>query len=144
MVNREYDYIRGNTVLNPKRKYDDFDKRVERENLERRKREEQRREKEAKKSLVKNVLQVASIALILGLINIGIDGKVYRLQKDLIGVNKQISIAKAEGEALRVDLLKYASLEDIKEASIAKGMKTPTKDDNVVINITKDFFENME
>ena len=144
MVNREYDYIRGNTAINPKRKYDDFDKRVERENLERRKREEQRREKEAKKSRVKNILQVASIALILGLVNIGIDGKVYKLQKELIEVNKQISIAKAEGEALRVDLLKYASIEDIKEASIAKGMKTPTKNDTVVINITKDFFENIE
>lgn len=144
MVNREYDYIRGNTAINPKRKYDDFDKRVERENLERRKREEQRREKEAKKSRVKNILQVASIALILGLVNIGVDGKVYKLQKELIEVNKQINIAKAEGEALRVDLLKYASIEDIKEASIAKGMKTPTKNDIVVINITKDFFENIE
>lgn len=144
MVNREYDYIRGNTALNPKRKYDDFDKRVERENLERRKREEQKREKDAKKSLVKNILQVASIALILGLINIGINGKVYKLQKELIGVNKEISTAKAEGEAIRVDLLKYASIEDIKESSVAKGMKAPTKNDTVVINITKDFFENMK
>ncbi|WP_300381799.1 cell division protein FtsL [Clostridium sp.] len=144
MVNREYDYIRGNTAINPQRKYEDFDKRVDRENLERRKREEQKREKDLKKSFVKNVLQVASIALILGLVNIGINGKVYKLQKQLISVNKEISIAKAEGEAIRVDLLKYASIEDIKESSKAKGMKTPTKDDTVVINITKDFFENIK
>ncbi|PTR80039.1 cell division protein FtsL, partial [Bacillus anthracis] len=34
MVEREYDYIRGNTVLTPKRKYNEIDKRIEREKQE--------------------------------------------------------------------------------------------------------------
>ena len=92
MVNKEYDYIRGNTALNPKRKYDEVKRREERENLERRRREQQRRERNAKKAVVKNILQVASIALVLGVLTIGRDGKVYRMQNDLINVKKEIKM----------------------------------------------------
>ncbi|MDZ7542752.1 cell division protein FtsL, partial [Clostridium perfringens] len=64
MGDREYDYIRGNTALNPKRKYDEIDKRIEKENQERKQRESQKKERQAKKATVKNILQVSCIALV--------------------------------------------------------------------------------
>lgn len=143
MVNKEYDYIRGNTALNPKRKYDEVKRREERENLERKRREQQRRERNAKKAVVKNILQVASIALVLGVLTIGRDGKVYRMQNDLINVNKEIKNVTAEGEALRANLLKYSSLGEIKEIASSNGMVMPKQSDTITVNITKDFFENI-
>ena len=81
MVNKEYDYIRGNTVLSPKRRFEEEKRREERERVERQRKEQQRKQREAKKAVVKNILQVASIALVLGVLTIARDGRVYRLQK---------------------------------------------------------------
>jgi cell division protein FtsL len=143
MVNKEYEYIRGNTALNPKRKYDEVKRREERENLERQKREQQRRAKNAKKAVVKNILQVASIALVLGVLTIARDGKVYKMQNDLTNVKSEIKTVTAEGEALRANLLKFASIGDIKSAATEAGMKLPQKDDTITVDITKDFFANI-
>ena len=143
MVNNEYDYIRGNTALIPKRKYDEVKRREERENLERKRREQQRRERNAKKAVVKNILQVASIALVLGVLTIGRDGKVYKMQNDLINVKKEIKNVTAEGEALRANLLRYSSLGEIKEIASNNGMIMPKQSDTITVNITKDFFENI-
>lgn len=143
MVNKEYEYIRGNTALNPKRKYDEVKRRKKRENLERQRREQQRRERNAKKSVVKNILQVASIALVLGVLTISRDGKVFKMQNDLTNVKSEIKTVTAEGEALRVNLLKYSSLGDVKSAATEAGMKIPQMDDTITVNITKDFFANI-
>ncbi|NLL31539.1 MAG: cell division protein FtsL [Clostridiales bacterium] len=144
MVNNEYDYIRGNTAIKPKRKDNTIEKRRERQRLEERKRERQRQEARQNKSIVMNILHVATVILILGVINIALDGRVYKTQKNLTDLKNEIRTAKAEGEALRVNLLKNSSIEDIKEYANALGMKTPGKDDTVVVNINKNFFENIQ
>ena len=59
--------------------------------------------------------------------------------KNLTDLKMKLERAKAEGEALRVNLLKNSSIEDIKEYANALGMKTPGKDDTVVVNINKNF-----
>lgn len=143
MVNQEYEYIRGNTALNPKRKYDEVKRKDEREKLERQRKEQQKRERNAKKAVVKNILSIASIALILGVFTIARDGKVYSMQNDLTNVKNEIKNATAEGEALRANLLKYSSLGEIKEIAAASGMKMPQNDDSIIVNITKDFFANI-
>ena len=97
MVNKEYDYIRGNAALNPKRKYDEIDRKIQKENQERERRERLRREKAQKKQVVKNILNVASVALVLGVLTIARNGKVYGLQNDLSKVRKEISVATEEG-----------------------------------------------
>ena len=66
MVNNEYDYIRGNTAIKPKRKDNTIEKRRERQRLEERKRERQRQEARQNKSIVMNILHVATVILILG------------------------------------------------------------------------------
>lgn len=143
MVSKEYDYIRGNTVLNPKRRYDEERRRQERESIDRQRKEQQRKQREAKRAVVKNILQVASIALVLGVLTIARDGKVYRLQNDLSNVKTEAKTITAENEALRVNLLKFSSLGDIKAFASKEGMKVPQKDDIINVNVTKDFFANI-
>ena len=143
MSAREYDYIRGNTVTKPNRKYEEIDKKIQKENLERRKREQQRRKEEDKKQLVKNILQVAAIALILGVLTIARDAKVYKMQNELSEVKSDIKVTIAEGEALRANLLKYSSISEIKTSATELGMKMPTKDQTISINIEKDYFESI-
>ncbi len=140
MVNKEYDYIRGNTVLSPKRRFEEEKRREERERVERQRKEQQRKQREAKKAIVKNILQVASISLVLGVLTIARDGRVYRLQNDLSNVKNEAKTITAENEALRVNLLKFSSLGEIKAFASKEGMKVPQKDDIITINITKDFF----
>lgn len=140
MVNKEYDYIRGTTALNPQRRYEEEKRRQERDNIERQRREQQRKEREAKKAVVKNILQVASVALVLGVLTIARDGKVYRMQNDLASVKSDVKTVIAENEALRANLLKFASLGEIKLVASESGMKVPQKDDTITVNITKDFF----
>ncbi len=145
MVDREYDYIRGNTALNPKRKYNDIDRRIEKENQEKKQRELQRKERDAKKAIVKNILQVSCIVLILGVGTIARDGKVYKMQKDLLKVKSEIKTVTAEGEALRVKLLKdNGRFVDIKNIANNVGMKMPQKDDSVEIDLSKNFFANID
>ena len=143
MVDREYDYIRGNTALNPKRKYDEIDKRIEKENQERKQRELQKKERQAKKATVKNILQVSCIALVLGISSIARDGKVYKMQNDLSKVKNEMKVATEEGKALKVNLLKYEPLSDIVDAANKEGMKIPGKNDSVVVDLTKNFFANL-
>ena len=144
MVSKEYDYIRGNTVLNPKRRYDEERRKQERESIDRQRKEQQRKQREAKKAVVKNILQVASIALVLGVLTIARDGKMYRLQNDLSNVKTEVKTITAENEALRVNLLKFSSLGDIKAFASKEGMKIKKKDDIIYVNITKDFFANIK
>ena len=102
------------------------------------KRKEEKKEKE-----LKNILQVASIALVLGVLTIARDGRVYRLQNDLSNVKSEAKTITAENEALRVNLLKFSSLGEIKAFASKEGMKVPQKDDIITVNITKDFFANI-
>ena len=92
---------------------------------------------------MKNILQVASITLVLGVLTIARDGKVYRLQNNLSSLKNDVKSVSAENEALRVNLLKLASLEEINVAASNAGMKVPQKDNIIFVNITKDFFANI-
>ena len=143
MVNKEYDYIRGNTALNPNRRYEEEKRRQEQENIDKQRKEQRRRQIEVKKSIVKNILQVASITLVLGVLTIARDGKVYRLQNNLSSLKNDVKSVSAENEALRVNLLKFGSLEEINVAASNAGMKVPQKDDVISVDITKDFFTNI-
>lgn len=143
MVNKEYDYIRGTTALNPKRRYEEERKRQERENIEKQRREQKRKQIEAKKVTVKNILQVASIALILGVLTVARDGNVYKLQNNLTNLKNDVKSVSAQNEALRANLLKIGSIEEINAAASNAGMKIPKEGEIVSVTITKDFFANI-
>ena len=144
MVDREYDYIRGSNATKPKINNKEIEKQIERKKIEEKRRQIQKQDKLKRKEKVMSVLQVAAVALILGLSAIAMDGKVYKAQQELTNIEKSISAATAEGEALRVDMLKTSSIEDIKKLADELNMKSPNKDQVVTINISKNFFENLE
>lgn len=144
MVDREYDYIRGNTALNPKRKIQEVDKRTESESKKRKQKENEKKAIESRKETIKNILQVSFVILVLGVATIARNGMVYRIQSDLLNVKAQMKTATAEGKALEVTLLKHSSLEDIKETANSLGMKSPEKSDFVVVDLTKDFFVDLK
>lgn len=143
MVDREYDYIGGSTALNPNRKAQEVGKRAESEKRKRKQREIERKATESKKT-IKDILQISFVILVLGVITIARNGSVYRIQGDLLNVKTEIKTATAEGKALEVSLLKYSSLEDIKETANILGMKSPEKSDSVVVDLTKDFFVDLK
>lgn len=144
MGDREYDYIRGNNATRPKVSNRELEKQIEKKQFEEKRRQIQKQDKLKRKEKVMNVLQVAVVALVFGLSSIAMDGKVYKAQKELTSLGKSISVATAEGEALRVDMLKTSSIEDIKKLADELKMKSPDKNQVITVSIAKNFFENLE
>ena len=64
------------------------------------------------------------------------------MQKELASINKQISTVTDENEALRIQLLKIGSLDNIKTNAESKlGMSIATKDNTMQIEVPSDYFE---
>lgn len=144
MIVKEVEYYTGNTAANPKRKYDEQD-RKKYEDLKRSKRNRNKRIKEDKKSRRSAALQVAILIFIVGTIIIARDNKVYLMQQDLSNINKQVRIVNDENEALKVDLLKGASLAKIRTNAETKlGMQTATKDSIVKLDLSNNYFAELD
>ena len=112
MIVKEYEYIRGNTATQPRRSSEPDRKRYE--ELQKAKRERKRRKLEEERRKRKGARQIAAAIAILGVITIARDTKVYSMQSDLAKLNSEIKSVDDENEALRVELLKVASLDNIK------------------------------
>ena len=128
MIVKEYEYIRGNTATQPRRSSEPDRKRYE--ELQKAKRERKRRKLEEERRKRKGARQIAAAIAILGVITIARDTKVYSMQSDLAKLNSEIKSVDDENEALRVELLKVASLDNIKTNAEEKlGMVVATKDE---------------
>lgn len=136
MVVREYDYIRGNTVLAPERK-----KSVQ---------EVKRKKKQVKKGFDwKNnsgkIISTAVILAVLGAITLFIDSHVYKIQKDLSNLEIAIADENAKMEAINVELLKISSLDNINNIAV-NGLKMtyPTKSSTITIDMSKNYFDHIK
>ena len=144
MLVKEYDYIKGNTAINPRRQ-DNEQERIKREKLERAKRNRNKRIREEEIKTRKGILQVALIIVMIGFTTIARDGKVYKMQREVIKINKEIKMINDENEALRVDLLKVASLDNIKtNAEERLDMVVATKENMVEIDFSENYFADLE
>ena len=133
MIVKEYEYIRGNTATQPRRSSEPDRKRYE--ELQKAKRERKRRKLEEERRKRKGARQIAAAIAILGVITIARDTKVYSMQSDLAKLN----------EALRVELLKVASLDNIKTNAEEKlGMVVATKDEMLQMDLSGNYFEDLE
>ena len=64
------------------------------------------------------------------------------MQKELSTLNSQINTINDENEALRIELLKIGSLENIKTNAESKlGMSIATKDNTMQIEVPSSYFE---
>ncbi|GIM27988.1 hypothetical protein CPJCM30710_06540 [Clostridium polyendosporum] len=141
LVMKNYD-VKGNVAFNPKRKIDGPNHDKQYESLRRSKIERKNRLQEQQKASRKAATQVILLILVLGLITIWRDSKVYNLQNQLSITNKQIKDINSENEALRIEIIKSSSLENIK--TIAENnlkMSVPEKEDIVKAAVTEDYFK---
>lgn len=144
MAEREYDYIKGNTVTAPQRKH-----RVRTPN----KRNKQIQKKNHKKLLLKNkhendqkyILLIVTLIFSIGLITIFGDSKVYNMQKQISDLNSQINQTNQENEALKVKLLKFSSLSNIQgKAGNQLAMYIPKKEETVNVDFSQNYFEDLK
>ena len=137
---REYNYTRGNTALVPERKpqYDKNKKQKIKEELRAKK------IKKLKVNLISNVVGISALVCILGGITLAIDGYVYDRQNELTEIKEETAASSDINDALKVMLLKYSSLENVKNlAENELGMVYPNKHNTILIDMTKDYFKHI-
>ena len=137
---REYNYTRGNTALVPERKpqYDKNKKQKIKEELRAKK------IKKLKVNLISNVVGISALVCILGGITLAIDGYVYDRQNELTKIKEEAAASADINDALKVMLLKYSSLENVKNvAENELSMVYPNKDNTIMIDMSKDYFSHI-
>ena len=137
---REYNYTRGNTALVPERKpqYDKNKKQKIKEELRAKK------IKKLKVNLISNVVGISALVCILGGITLAIDGYVYDRQNELTKIKEEAEVSADINDALKVMLLKYSSLENVKNvAENELSMVYPNKDNTILIDMSKDYFSHI-
>lgn len=137
----EYNYTRGNTVIAPEIKRQ-ADKSKNRKN---KKEEQLNKRKKATLKLISNVIGISSVICTFGLITLSVNGIVYSKQNKLTTIKEEIKVQSDLNDALKVDLLKYSSLETIKNmAENELGMIYPDKDSTITIDMSKDYFSHIK
>ena len=128
MVVREYDYIRGNTALAPERKI--------KEQEVKRKKKQVKKEFDWKNNRIK-IISSAVIVSILGVASLTIDSYVYKIQKNLSNLEVEMDVELAKSEAMKVDLLKVSSLDNINNVAInGLNMTYPDKSSSITIDMS--------
>lgn len=140
MIVKEYDYVRGNTAVTPQRKYDDIKKDKRYKNLEDEKKRKNKLIRQEKIKKRNAALQIALVIFVLGVITVWRDTKVYNLQTQVGTINNEIKTVNSNNEALRVELLKHASLINIESNAKNKlKMISPVDAKKVDIDLSKDY-----
>lgn len=140
MKYEEYDYIRGNTALAPGRK-----RKEDRQEEQQKKRLERQKAARKQKHLVRNILSVSTLAVVLGSISLTMDGIVYKNQAELSKIQESYEDQVSINEALNVEMIKYSSVETIKDTAENQiGMIYADDTNTIKIDMSKDFFPNVE
>ncbi len=144
MALREYDYIKGSAVSVPERKsgshkvdkkYKEIQRHKNRNVLLKNKRKNDR----------KYIVTMAVVIFTLGCMTISGDSNLYNMQKKISDLTTQINQTQEDNESLKVKLLKFSSLKNIKENAGSKlSMFIPNKEETVKIDFSQNYFENLE
>lgn len=138
MLVKDFDYVRGNTAVKPERKHDNIKKDKGRKDLKQVKKKKLANLEKIKKRNA--TIQIALVIFVLGVATIWRDTKVYDLQTKVGTLNDEIKSVNSENEALKVDLLKNASLTGIENNAESKlGMIPPVKAEKVDVDLSKDY-----
>ncbi|SHJ61056.1 hypothetical protein SAMN02745163_02264 [Clostridium cavendishii DSM 21758] len=145
LVLKDYDYVKGNTALQPKKKETNHEVDKQYEKLKKSKLERKNRLKNQRRKTRAEILQIGALIFVLGMIAIWRDTNVYSMRNNLSNTNKQISEVSSDNEALRVEILKASSLGNVKKTSENDlNMVIPTKENIVKVDLTKDNFKKQE
>lgn len=144
MVIREADYYNDNAVRQPLKQKPEVDKRKY-EELEKARRNRIKRKVEAEKKKRKGIMQIAAAIFIIGILSISRDSQVYKMQKQLNHVQNQVKEAEDENEALKIEVMKNKSIQNIvSQANERLGMRIATKDDMVTIDLSNNYFAELD
>ena len=142
MLAEEYDYIKGNTAVVPKRKIEERD--LEKEKKERQIKEDKKREK-LRKEKTKGFVSMLVVMAILGALSLSIDTYVYKTQKALTSLEAEIKEQTDIKDALNIQLLKVSSLDNINDVAINElNMLYPDKTSIKNIDMSKDYFTHLK
>lgn len=144
-VKKLEDYeINGNVVRKPLRKTTEQE-REKYKQLQRSKKNRQRRLIEERKRNRRAIMQITILIFFMGVLTIFRDSKVFAMQNDLANVNSDIKEEQLENEALKIDLLKGSSLDNIKTtAEKDLGMTIASKDNMVEIDLSENYFQKLD
>lgn len=144
MQERQYGYVRGNTVIAPERKQRTA-KTNKRKNSILRKHNKQKALAQSKKNDRKYMFVIVASIFTLGCMTIAGDTKVYNMQREVTKMSSTIKNMKEENEALKVKILKYSSLSNIEGNASAKlGMYIPSTEDVVKIDFSENYFKDID
>lgn len=136
MAVREYDYIRGNTVLAPERKVTEQEVKRKKKQVE--------KEFDWKNNRIK-IISSALIVSILGVVSLSIDSYVYKIQKNLSNIEVEMDSEMSRSEAMQVDLLKVSSLDNINNIAMnGLNMTYPNKSSVITIDMSKNYFDHIK
>jgi len=147
LAKREYDYIKGSTALAPERKSRVRKPDKKYKQIQRRKKLQNKKIflENRKKNDRKYLLTVAIVILSLGVLTITGDIKVYNMQKSVTQLNSSIKQTQEDNEALKVQVLKFSSLNNIQERAKSKlSMYTPKKEETVKIDFSENYFKDLK
>ena len=147
LAKREYDYIKGSTALAPERKSRVRKPDKKYKQIQRRKKLQNKKIflENRKKNDRKYLLTVAIVILSLGVLTITGDIKVYNMQKSVTQLNSSIKQTQEDNEALKVQLLKFSSLNNIQEKAKAQlAMSIPKKEETVKIDFSQNYFSDLK
>lgn len=111
------------------------------EKLEKAKKERRLRILVKQRQQKKNIMQIVALVFIFGIIIIGRNASIYSMQKQLTSINSEIKEVRNDNEALKIELLKVSSLENIKNYA-ENNLKMINPDKSTVIrhDISKNNF----
>lgn len=147
MARREYEYIKGNTVLAPERKTRVRKPDKKYKQIQRRKKliNQNTLLRNRRKNDRKYMLTVAAIIIGLGLITISEDIKVYNMQSKETKLAYAIKQTQEDNEALKVKVLRFSSLNNIQENAKNKlAMFVPNKEETVRIDFSENYFKDLK
>ena len=109
-----------------------------------RKKKQVKKEFDWKNNRIK-IISSAVIVSILGVASLTIDSYVYKIQKNLSNLEVEMDVELAKSEAMKVDLLKVSSLDNINNVAInGLNMTYPDKSSSITIDMSKNYFDHIK
>lgn len=138
-------YISGNTALVPERKTNKPVKKDQYEKLRKSKQEREQRLRAERRKRKKSTIQLIALLFIMGVVLIGRYASIFSMQKELSTIKKEINSVNAQNEALKLDILKLSSFQNIKQ-SAEKHLKMvePDKNNAIAVDLSKNNFKSTE
>lgn len=137
----KFEYINGSTVYAPERVKETPLKKEEYEKLRKKKIERINRVKQKKNAQKRSVILSIITTFGVGLSLIWGEAQVYRTQRELTKIKKEIVEINKHNDDLKLQLLKVSSLENIKQNAESKlHMITPDRKNAIYADLSKNNF----